>query len=84
MLRPHVLKSVSEPSKRLFARPNALLISGLAGMLLFPLHPFLGILGFLLMHSLMAFLTARDPYFFDVWWVYLHQKKLRKGEPYVP
>ena len=64
----HLLTSVSQPPQRLFIAQNALPLSLGAGFLLFQLMlDFWALMGWGVIHGLLAYCTYKDPYFISVW-----------------
>jgi type IV secretory pathway VirB3-like protein len=91
MLKPYVLRRVSEPGKMIMACPKA---SGLSvgvsvSLFVFSGSVMLGLWSFLMLHAAMIFMTHKDPHFINARLVFLRCKKTRnyhfiRGNRYDP
>lgn len=79
MLKPYVLRRVSEPGKVIMACPKAsgLSLGASISAFVFSGDIMLGLWLFLMVHSLMIFMTYKDPNFINVRLAYLKCKKTR-------
>ncbi len=79
MLKPYVLRKVAEPGKMIMACPKSCGLSvGLSiSLFVFSGDVMLGLWVFFIMHTMMIFMTYKDPYFINVRLAYFKCRKTK-------